>query len=73
MCQFNYSKLTGKIVEVLGDKKTLAQKMGMSYMTMMNRVHSRKPFDQFEILEVCELLHIPLSEIPDYFFTINVS
>ena len=71
--QFDYSKLTGKIVEILGDKKTLAERMGISYMTMMNRMHSRRPFDQREILEVCELLGINRSEIPDYFFVTKVS
>ena len=73
MYQFDYSKLNGKIVEVLGTKKILAEKMGISYITMMHRVHSRMPFDQFEIVEVCDLLGIPYSDIPDYFFTIKVS
>lgn len=73
MYQFDYSKLTGRIVEVLGDKKTLAEKMGISYMTMMNRMHNRRPFDQQEIIEVSKILGISHSEIPDYFFTIKVS
>lgn len=73
MYQFDYSKLNGKIVEVVGDKKKLAEKLGMSYITMMHRTHSRFPFSQFEIMDICKILNIPHSEISDYFFTQKVS
>jgi len=72
MYQFDYRKLSGKIVEVLGDKKTLAEKLGMTYPTMMHRTHSRFPFDQFEIVEICDILGIPYEQIPEYFFTLKV-
>ena len=71
--QFDYSKLRGKVVEVLGDLKTLAERLGMSYITMMHRTHSRFPFSQFEIIDMCDILGIPYEQIPEYFFTLKVS
>ena len=71
--EYDYSKLNGKIAEVLGDKKALAEAMNISYTTMMHRFHNRIPYTQNEIMEVCDLLHIPHSDIPLYFFTRKVS
>lgn len=65
---YNYSKLRGKIREVYGKQVEFARAMGMSPATLSKKLNNRADFSRAEIDRACELLHIPLEEVPLYFF-----
>ena len=71
--QFDYTLLKRKIKGEVGTQVQMAEAMQMSLMTMNSRLCGRLPFTQPEIVRMCEILHIPKSKIPLYFFTIKVS
>ena len=66
--KINHDKLKGKIKEVLGTQGKLAEKMELDETTISNKINSNTYFTQKEILNICILLNIPFSEIPEYFF-----
>lgn len=70
--EWNYSKLSGKIVEKFKTRKRFAAELGMSCPTLCSRLLSRSEFTQDEILKATNLLEIDQSEIPLYFFTRKV-
>ena len=65
----NYSKLRGKIREVLGSEALLAQKLGINAGTLSVKLNGRTGFSQKEIVAVCDILGLDLTEMPDYFFS----
>lgn len=66
---FDYRKLLGKIVEVMGSQASFAKAMGISERSMSLKLNSKVPFKQSEICKAVELLGIPEDEIALYFFT----
>ena len=70
--KFDYRKLKGRIVEKYGKQVALARAIGMSEHTMSVKLNGKKCFTQNEIERICEKLTIPLLEIGDYFFTVEV-
>lgn len=66
--QFNYNKLRGKIVEVCGSQTVLANQMGISAITLTQKLKGRVAFKNDEILHMSRILNIPSNEIPVYFF-----
>lgn len=70
--QFDYSKLKGRIKEVLETQEKYAEKIGISRTSLSKRLSGKLEFTQREIKVSCEILGIEPSEIPKYFFTINV-
>ena len=71
--QFDYSKLRGKIKEVAGTMYYMAELMGISKMGLYYKMSGRFPFTQHDIMKACDVLGIPVNEIPEYFFKIKVS
>ena len=69
MTQFNYAKLTGKIVEVFGSQKEYAKYMGWAERTASEKLNNNTSFKQDEILKTCEGLGLTEIDIPAYFFT----
>lgn len=69
---FDYSKLKGKIVEVLGNQKEYAKVLGLSDTSVTNKLNNDVYFSQREIIVSVEVLGIPLEEINTYFFTRKV-
>lgn len=65
---FNYSKLTGKIVEVFGTQLRFSEAMGLSERTISLKLNSKVEWKQGEINKACSLLGIDISDIPAYFF-----
>lgn len=65
---FNYSKLTGKIVEVFGTQLRFSEAMGLSERTISLKLNSKVEWKQGEINKACSLLGIDISDIPTYFF-----
>ena len=69
---FDYSKLKGKIVEVLGNQSNYAKAIGLSETSITNKLNNSVYFTQGEIVTSAEVLHISLEEISNYFFTLKV-
>lgn len=45
----------------------LVQKLGRSKSYICDRVTGQEPWDIWEIYQLCDLLSIPYSDIPEYF------
>jgi len=69
---FDYSKLKGKIVEVLGNQSNYAKALGLSETSITNKLNNAVYFTQGEIITTVDVLHIELEEISTYFFTKKV-
>lgn len=69
---FDYSKLKGKIVEVLGNQSNYAKALGLSETSITNKLNNAVYFTQGEIITSVEVLHISLEDISTYFFTKKV-
>ena len=69
---FDYSKLKGKIVEVLGNRVNYAKALGLSETSIYKKFNNDVYFTQGEIVASVEILHIALEDISTYFFTQKV-
>lgn len=69
---YDYSKLSGKIVEVLETRSEFARSMGLSERTISLKMNNAVPWKQTEISKACLLLNIPFEEVQDYFFKLKV-
>lgn len=69
---YNYRKLLGRITEVYGTQGSFAAAMNMSERTLSLKLNNLRRFKQDEITLACQLLKIPVEEIPVYFFTQDV-
>lgn len=69
---FDYSKLQGKIKECCGTQCIFAENLGISRTTLSQKLNNVSDFTRNEIYKICNQLHIPLDEIPVYFFTKKV-
>lgn len=69
---FDYSKLRGKIREVCRTQESYAEKLGIGYVSLSKRLNNQLEFSSSEIYKSCRVLKIPVSQIPDYFFTLEV-
>lgn len=65
---FNYSKLEGKIKEVLGSQREYAKKMNWSERTVCLKLANKIAFTQKDIVKTVAILHLTANDIPDYFF-----
>lgn len=65
---YNYSLLSGKIVEKFGTQYRFAQAMNLSEHTISQKINKKQQWKQDEILRACNLLGIEIEEIPRYFF-----
>ena len=68
---FDYSKLRGRIREILGTQSMFAKLLGISEATLSKKLNNETDFTQSEMNKSCELLKFESSEIPAYFFTIK--
>lgn len=68
----SYAKLRGKIREVFGTQEAFAVAMGMSTVTLSQRLNGISEWKTSEIVKACELLGIPLEQNSLYFFTRQV-
>lgn len=69
---YNYSKLNGRIVEVYGTRCAFAKAMSLSERSLSLKLTGKVPFKQPEITLACKLLSISDSDIPAYFFDLEV-
>ena len=69
---FDYSKLRGKIKEVLNNESNYAGLLGISNASVSAKLNSKVPFSITEMDKSIVALKIPKEEIYDYFFTKKV-
>lgn len=66
---WNYSKLRGRIKEIFGTQEAFAKAIGISSVSLSQRLNNVLEFTQEEIFNSCEVLNIPLTDMMSYFFT----
>lgn len=69
---FDYSKLRGRIREILGTQSIFAKALGISEATLSKKLNNETEFTQGEMNRSCDILKFPQAEIPAYFFTVKV-
>lgn len=69
MQKYDYSKLLGKMRECGFTQLSLAKRLHISECTLNLSLNNNRCFRQEEMLKACEVLDIPVAEIPIYFFT----
>lgn len=69
---FNYSKLSGRIVEKCGTQGKFAELMGLSERTISLKLNNKIMFKQDEITKAVNILDLADDEIQVYFFTQEV-
>ena len=68
--KFKYWKLLGRIKECGFTQAQLAKAIGISEYTLSTKLNNKFSFKQEEIIAICKVLNIPVSEIGDYFYAI---
>ena len=68
----SYSKLRGKIREVFGTQEAFAEAIGMSTVSLSQRLNGKLDWRVSEIAMACKVLRIPLEDNAAYFFTREV-
>ncbi|GGJ61746.1 DUF739 family protein [Virgibacillus salexigens] len=69
---FDYSSLSGKIIEKYGNQYNFAKAMGLSERSISLKLNGKVGWKQVEIAKAVEKLEIDISEIPSYFFNLQV-
>lgn len=64
----NRNKLKGRIVEMCGSQRKLAEKLGCTEQTVVNKLAGRTQFSLEDVVAWCDALDISKDEIGDYFF-----
>ena len=68
MKTYDYSKLNGKMRESGITQANLAKMIGISETSMNLRLKNKANFKQNEMLDICNVLHIPVEQVDVYFF-----
>lgn len=69
---YDYSKLCGRIVEKFGKQAAFAAALGLSERSLSLKLNNERYFKPNEISKAIELLGLLLTDIPEYFFTVDV-
>lgn len=69
---YDYSKLSGKIVEIYGTRYKFAEAMGWSERTLSLKMSGARDWKQPDICKAIKLLNLTVEDIPLYFFKQNV-
>lgn len=70
--RYNYSKLTGKIIEVFETRDAFAIALGITKESVTLKLKGKTPWKQVEIDKTCALLNLDKGDIGLYFFTLEV-
>lgn len=70
--KFDYSKLSGRIVEKYGTRKAFAKAVNMTESTLSNKLNHRSSVMTGDILTWASALGISTEEIGSYFFAQKV-
>ena len=66
---YQYRKLRGRITEICGSQRALAEKVGLSETAVTMKMTGKIGFSQDDILKWAEVLQIEPEEYGSYFFT----
>lgn len=69
MNSYDYRKLRGRIKEKYGTQAEFSKKIGLSEVSVSNKLNNLVDWDQEEIENVIIALEIPFTDIQAYFFT----
>lgn len=69
---YDYSKLSGRIVEIFGTRYKFAEAMRWSERTLSLKMSGVRDWRQYDICKAIELLNLTVEDIPVYFFKQNV-
>lgn len=69
---YNYKKLLGRIIEVAGSQSNFAKAMELSERTISLKMNGKISWKQSEMVKASEILGFATSEIPEYFFALEV-
>lgn len=72
--KFDYSKLTGRIIEKFGSRKSFAEACGFSENTISKKLSGKMAITTNDIVNWSkqDLLDIAAANIPEYFFAVKV-
>lgn len=65
---YDYSKLSGKIIEVCGTRENFAKQMGIGVGTLSGKLKGKYQFTQDEIYNACLILRITGNEDKEHYF-----
>lgn len=65
---FEYRKLRGRIIEMYGSQGRFAEILGVSEVTVSNKLRGITQFSQDDIVSWCEALKISYMDAGAYFF-----
>nr|DAS30178.1 MAG TPA: Protein of unknown function (DUF739) [Caudoviricetes sp.] len=66
---YKYNKLRGRIVERFGSQEKFAETLKKSNVSVSRKMNGKVGFSQNDMVEWGNLLHIPLEEYGEFFFT----
>ena len=69
---YDYRKLRGRIREMFGTQANFAKKIGLSEVSVSNKLNNIVDWGQEEIEKTITALDIPYPDIHEYFFTHKV-
>lgn len=69
---FNYNKLRGRIKEICGTEGAFAESLGVAKVTLSGKLNGKVEFTPSEIHKSMIILKFNESDIPGYFFTLEV-
>ncbi|WP_430598239.1 DUF739 family protein [Enterococcus sp. AZ177] len=69
---YDYSKLSGRIVEKFGTQYNFSIAMGVSERTLSLKLNGKVSWKDRDIAKACELLGLSTKNIPIYFFSEKV-
>lgn len=72
MCQYDYSKLKGKIKEIYNTQNEFAEALGISTTSLSYKLNNQSDFTRNELDKAIELLKLKKEEIYDIFFSRKV-
>ena len=70
--QYDYRKLRGRIKEKFGTQSEFSKKLGISEVSVSNKLNNILDWRQEEIENAIDALEIPFTDIHAYFFTHRV-
>lgn len=70
--KYNYSKLLGRLAEYGLNRDKFADEIGIKRTSLYKRLESKVEFKQSEIQRAILVLELTNSDIPEYFFTLDV-
>jgi transcriptional regulator with XRE-family HTH domain len=69
---FDYNKLRGRIKEMYGTQDAFAEAIGIGRVSLSEKLNNKVEFKQREINKACDVLKIPIEDMTDYFFKLEV-